>query len=159
VRRAIARRGSLLAGPLILVVAWAVSAQAALPTPPPRVVLSAKGESDYKMKWGSYCSDDGCVDTKFPKTRRTLHACEGSRIRMRIGAQARRVTVQALIDGEISEYARATRISGRHGRAWRFSVPANGPARVHLLASVRYKPSTRFRDGGFGGTLRPRTCD
>lgn len=128
------------------------------PTPPPRVVLVAAGEDDYRMKRGSYCSDDGCLDTVFPITKRELDVCEGARIKMRIGVRARRVTVEKFKNGRLNKYADATPTPDGSGRVWRFQIPEGGPSGVDVGVWVKYRRATPYRDGGFGARLRVSSC-
>jgi hypothetical protein len=125
------------------------------PTPPPRATLQAVGSADdqYTLKRGSYCSVDGCVDTRFPRPRRVFDVCGGSRVLLRVHTKARRVKVERLTDSGPSVYAPTSKLRGSKGRRWRFRVPGDSPARVALLVTIKYTLSTPYRDAGFGGRL------
>ena len=130
-----------------------------VPTAPPRIVLKARSaaEDPYVLKRGSYCSVDGCLDTRFPRTRRTFEVCPGAKVLIRVRSLARRVKVERLADGLPTAFARARVIRPSNGRRWRFRVPNDSPHRVTLLVTAKYKRQTPYRDAGFGGRLAT-TC-
>lgn len=122
-------------------------------TKPPRVVLEGQA-GELRMKRGSYCSQDGCVDTPPPRTERNLKVAAGERVRLLIGASAETVGVFRANGRRYATASRRLSLAGVRGEEWEFTVSPKTKPDVNLVVFVHYQPSAgKLVDAYFGGRI------